>query len=84
MSNVADRLSKFLENAFKKAFSMSEDSSNLNLKEDQKFVHVDTFQYDTIEDYKNAGHNFRRTKDQMDRRLSREEAFKEFKKSKNK
>ena len=78
MSSVADRLSKFLENAFKKAFDREvlEDSVTVD------FEKKDSLLYETIEEYKEAGYHFRRTKDQMSRGLTREEAFEEFKKEK--
>ena len=78
MSNVADRLNKFLENAFKKAFDREvfKDEVAMNFKEN------DSILYETIEEYKEAGYHFRRTKDQMSRGLTREEAFEEFKKEK--
>ena len=40
--------------------------------------------YESVQDYKDAGYHFRRTKDQMSRGLTREEAFKEYKKDKKK
>jgi len=78
MSSVSDKLSKFLENAFKKAFvrEVLEDNVAVDFKEKDSFLH------ETIEDYKASGYHFRRTKDQMSRGLTREEAFEEFKKEK--
>ena len=80
MSSVADRLSKFLENAFAKAFCREEDDKSLNVTPDKDV----SFMYESVQDYKDAGYHFRRTKDQMSRGLTREEAFKEFKKDKKK
>jgi len=80
MSNVADKLSKFLENAFAKAFRREEDNKSLNVTLDKDV----SFMYESVQDYKDAGYHFRRTKDQMSRGLTREEAFKEFKKDKKK
>ena len=77
MSSVADKLGKFLESAFKKAFNKNETSG-----EEETLVCEEAFQYRTLEEYKSAGHNFRRTKDQMSRGLSREQAFEEFQKHK--
>ena len=79
MSGVADRLSKFLENAFSKAFSReSAEDSYAKPDEDSSFL------YTNIQEYKDAGLHFRRTKDQMSRGLTREEAFEEFKEGKKK
>jgi|TARA_Y100000310_G_scaffold248782_1_gene254722 hypothetical protein len=78
MSGVADRLSKFLENAFSKAFSRDDNEESLDVQSDKDM----SFMYESIEEYKDAGYHFRRTKDQMSRGLTREEAFKEFKKGK--
>tara|TARA_R110002051_G_scaffold82711_1_gene147206 strand:- start:725 stop:970 length:246 start_codon:yes stop_codon:yes gene_type:complete len=80
MSNVADKLSKFLENAFAKAFRREKDDKSLNVTLDKDV----SFMYESVQDYKDAGYHFRRTKDQMSRGLTREEAFKEFKKDKKK
>tara|TARA_R100001244_G_scaffold119208_1_gene88863 strand:- start:545 stop:790 length:246 start_codon:yes stop_codon:yes gene_type:complete len=80
MSSVADKLSKFLENAFAKAFRREEDDKSLNVTLDKDV----SFMYESVQDYKDAGYHFRRTKDQMSRGLTREEAFKEFKKDKKK
>lgn len=80
MSSVADKLSKFLENAFAKAFRREEDDKSLNTTLDKDV----SFLYESVQDYKDAGYHFRRTKDQMSRGLTREEAFKEFKKDKKK
>tara|TARA_R110002051_G_scaffold25414_3_gene62057 strand:+ start:310 stop:555 length:246 start_codon:yes stop_codon:yes gene_type:complete len=79
MSSVADRLSKFLENAFTKAFNRENDDKSLSVMPDKDVA----FMYENIKEYKAAGYHFRRTKDQMSRGLTREEAFKEFKKGKN-
>ena len=79
MSSVADKLSRFLENAFLKAFNKDSFKDDLVVSSEER----DSFLYETIEEYKEAGHHFRRTKDQMDRDLTREEAFEEFKKKKN-
>jgi hypothetical protein len=80
MSSVSDRLSKFLENAFTQAFRKKNDENSLDLvpSEDAYFL------YENIKEYKDAGYHFRRTKDQMSRGLTREEAFEEFKKDKKK
>lgn len=80
MSGVADKLSKFLERAFTKAFSRE------NLKDDMDLIPDDnsSFLYDNIQEYKDAGLHFRRTKNQMSRGLTREEAFEELRKSKKK
>ena len=80
MSSVADKLGKLLENAFKKAFNREESGISACEKstEESSFIHT------TIQEYKEAGHHYRRTKDQMSRGLTREEAFEEFKKTKNK
>ena len=74
MSGVADRLSKFLEKAFVRAFNKDSDKEGVDVAsfEDSSFI------YESIEEYKDAGYHFRRTKDQMSRGLTREEAFKEF------
>ena len=80
MSSVADRLSKFLENAFKKAFNKDKIEDNLGDQPDKNL----SFIYENIQEYKDAGYHFRRTKDQMNRGLTREEAFKEFKNDKKK
>tara|TARA_R110000824_G_scaffold9783_5_gene43274 strand:+ start:6237 stop:6482 length:246 start_codon:yes stop_codon:yes gene_type:complete len=80
MSNVADRLSKFLENAFSRAFNKenNESSENTESYDDSHFL------YKNIQEYKDAGLHFRRTKDQMLRGLTRDEAFEEFKNDKKK
>jgi len=80
MSSVADKLGKFLENAFKRAFNKSE-SFDL-VSGEKEIVCEEAFQHKTLEEYKSAGYNFRRTKDQMSRGLSREQAFEEFQKHK--
>ena len=80
MSNVADRLSKFLENAFSKAFNRENNEEILDVKPDE----YASFMYESIQEYKDAGYHFRRTKDQMSRGLTREEAFEEFRKDKKK
>mgnify|MGYP003648117226 FL=1 len=80
MSSVADKLSKFLENAFAKAFRREKDDKSLNVTLDKDV----SFMYESVQDYKDAGYHFRRTKDQMSRGLTREEAFKEYKKDKKK
>ena len=80
MSSVADKLSKFLENAFTKAFSREDDDKSLDVTLDKDV----SFMYESVQDYKDAGYHFRRTKDQMSRGLTREEAFKEYKKDKKK
>jgi len=78
MSSVSDKLVKFLERALQKAFS------NESSKDDSAvgFEKRCSFSYETVEEYKEAGHHFRRTKDQMSRGLTRKEAFEEFKKEK--
>jgi len=78
MSSVADKLSRFLENAFKKAFNKESIEDDLAVGSEEK----DSFLHETIEEYKEAGHHFRRTKEQMSKGLTREEAFEEFKKEK--
>jgi len=78
MTSVADRLSKFLENAFKKAFDKDTTKDSLGVSSDKS----SSFLYETIQEYKDAGYHFRRTKDQMNRDLTREEAFEEFKNDK--
>jgi len=70
----------FLENAFKRAFNKSE-SFDL-VSGEKEIVCEEAFQHKTLEEYKSAGYNFRRTKDQMSRGLSREQAFEEFQKHK--
>jgi hypothetical protein len=80
MSSVADRLSKFLENAFAKAFSKENNKDSLDMVPNNSA----SFLYENIKEYKDAGCNFRRTKDQMSRGLTRDEAFEEFKKDKKK
>ena len=80
MSSVADRLSKFLENAFSRAFNKENEDSSIDMvpKGDLSFL------YENIQEYKDAGYHFRRTKDQMNRGLTRDEAFEEFRKGKKK
>jgi len=78
MSNVADRLNRFLENVFRKASSQKAVKDNLVTGSGEQ----DSFIYETIEEYKEAGQHFRRTKNQMSRGLTREEAFEEFRKEK--
>jgi|GEM_PF-6539369 len=80
MNSVADRLSKFLENAFKKAFDKDKIKDNLGVSSDKN----SSFLYENIQEYKDAGYHFRRTKVQMNRGLTREEAFEEFKNDKKK
>ena len=79
-SSVADKLSKFLENAFKKAFSNDKKADVVDVSSEDN----SSFLYETIQEYKDAGYHFRRTKDQMSRGLTREESFDEFKKAKKK
>ena len=79
-SRIADKLSNFLENAFKKAFSNNEEADVLDASSEKD----SSFLYDTIQEYKDAGYHFRRTKDQMSRGLTREEAFEEFSNDKKK
>ena len=78
MSSVAARLSKFLESAFKRAFDREKNNDTVDLVISDN----SSFLYETIEEYRDAGYHFRRTKDQMNRGLTREEAFDEFKKNK--
>ena len=80
MNSISVRLSNFLENAFTKAFNKgkNEDTSDSASNNDNSVI------YENIQEYKDAGYHFRRTKTQMDRGLTREEAFTEFMKNKKK
>jgi uncharacterized protein YdcH (DUF465 family) len=77
MSSVSDKLGKFLDSAFKKVF----DREN-NIDNGVQSIAGSEFLYETIQEYKDAGYHFRRTKDQISRGLTREESFEEFKNKK--
>ena len=78
MSDVSEKLVRFLEDAFEKVFR----KKDLPDEMDSLDVSKSSFDYRTLEEYTEAGNRFRRTKAQMERKLPREEAFGEFKQQK--
>ena len=78
MSEISNKLVRFLEDAFERAFQ-KKDLSELS---DSLDISRSSFDYETLEEYTEAGNRFRRTKAQMERKLPREEAFGEFKQQK--
>ena len=78
MSDVSEKLVRFLEDAFEKVFR----KKDLPDEMDSLDISNSSFDYRTLEEYTEAGNRFRRTKSQMQRRLPREKAFEEFKRQK--
>ena len=78
MSEVSNKLVKFLEDAFDRVFQ----KKDLSEMPDSLKISGCLFEYETLEEYTESGNRFRRTKAQMEKGLSREEAFEEFKQQK--
>ena len=78
MSEVSNKLVRFLEDAFDRVFQ----KKDLSEMPDSLKISGGLFEYETLEEYTEAGNRFRRTKSQMERNLPREEAFEEYKQQK--
>ena len=78
MSEVSNKLVRFLEDAFERVFQ----KKDLSEMSDSLEISKCSFEYKTLEEYTEAGNRFRRTKSQMERNLPREEAFEEYKQQK--
>ena len=60
MSDISEKLMKFMENAFERVFrgqDLSEDMDSLEISKS-------SFEYSTLEEYTESGNRFRRTKKQ--------------------